>query len=183
MQKLNAYKRTQEDHEDNIVHWKDYCTPEARKGLLIGVIMMSMNIFTGSLLLLNYAAPIFKESGSDLDPNTSSIILISVQLAGTYIATFLVDRIGRRALLITSTIGTGTGTFIMATFNWLSYMQTDLSNFSWVPVASLSLAVFMASMGLMPLLFVVLAEVLPSKVCMETVKYARERIYVTAIHN
>lgn len=162
--KLKAYALEREDATDNEVRWRDYCTPEARRGLAIGVTMMSLNIFTGGLLMLNYAATIFKDSGSELDPNTSSIILIAVQLLGTNIASFLVDRIGRRALMIASTTGTGTGMCAMATFNFLHSRGVDLTEFNWVPVASLSVAVFMASMGLLPLVFVVVAEVLPPKV-------------------
>lgn len=93
--------------------------------------------------------------------------MISVQLVGTWVATFLIDRVGRRVLLIASTIGCGTGLALMGTFIYLSKQDLDLSDLSWVPVASLSLAVFMASIGLLPLVFVVLGEVLPSKVRFE----------------
>lgn len=76
----------------------------------------------------------------------------------------MIDRVGRRVLLIASTIGCGTGHALMGTFIFLSHQDIDLSDLSWVPVASLSMAVFMAAIGLLPLVFVVLGEVLPSKV-------------------
>lgn len=115
--------------------------------------------------MLNYASNIFKESGSDMDPNTSAIIMILVQMLGTWATTFLIDRVGRRVLLMASTIGSGTGLALMGTFIFLSHQDLDLSDLSWIPVASLSLTVFMAAIGLLPLSFVVLGEVLPSKVC------------------
>lgn len=125
---------------------------------------MCLNVFSGGLLMLNYASNIFKQSGSDFDPNTSAIVMITLQMLGTFVAVFLIDRVGRRILLIASTIGCGTGLTLMGTFIFLSHEGYDLSDLSWVPVASLSMAVFMAAIGLMPLIFVVLGEVLPSKV-------------------
>lgn len=132
--------------------------------MLIGIGMMSLNIFSGGLLLLNYAGNIFKESGSEIDPNISAIIMISVQLAGTCVASFMVDQFGRRALLISSTTGAAIGLALMGVFNFLITRGFDLASFNWVPVASLSFAVFMTSIGLMPIVFVIVAEVLPQKV-------------------
>lgn len=132
--------------------------------MLIGFMLMSLNIFTGSMLMLSYAGTIFRDSGANIDPNTSAIVLIAVQLVGTYIASFLVDRLGRRVMMIASSVGTGTGMFLMATYSYLNHLDVDLSAVGWIPVASLSLAVFSASLGLMPLPFVMLAEVLPMKI-------------------
>lgn len=114
--------------------------------------------------MLNYASTIFKDSGSDLDSNVSSIILISVQIIGTFLASLLVDKLGRRKLMFASTFGTAIASAIMGTFNFMSESGYELQAFNWVPVASLSLSLFSASFGIFPLAFVVLAEVLPAKV-------------------
>lgn len=165
MKKLEAFVSHQQSIADTKVHFSDFCTPAAVRGMLIGSALMVLNILSGTLLLLNYASSIFSNSGSDLDPNTSSIIMITVQLAGTYVATFLIDRVGRRVLLITSCLGSATGMTIMGVFSYLASLDMyDLSDLNWVPVASVSMALFSSSIGLMPLVFVVLAEVLPNKV-------------------
>lgn len=114
--------------------------------------------------MLNYAGKIFKDSGSDLDTNISSIILISIQIMATFIATGLVDKLGRRKLMLTSTVGAALGSALMGTFTFLSSLGYDLQNWNWVPVASLSFSLFMSSFGIFPLVFVILAEVLPAKV-------------------
>lgn len=163
--KLETFVSHQQSITDTKVHFSDFCTPEAIRGMLIGSALMVLNIMSGALLLLNYASTIFSQSGSDMDPNTSAIIMITVQLAGTYVATFLIDRVGRRVLLMISCTGGATGLTIMGVFSYLSSLAVyDLSDYNWVPVASVSLAVFMTSIGLLPLVFVVLAEVLPNKV-------------------
>lgn len=113
---------------------------------------------------MNYAAIIFKDSGSKLDPSMSAIIMIAIQLIATTISTSLVDNVGRRILLIVSSTGATIGLSIMGAYTYLSYHQYDLEGFDWVPVTSISFSVFMAYIGLVPLVFVVLMEVLPVKV-------------------
>lgn len=113
---------------------------------------------------MNYAASIFKDSGSNLDPSISAIIMIFIQLLAMVISTSLIDNAGRRILLIVSSTGTTVGLAAMGTYTYLSFYRFNLKGLDWVPVTSISFAVFMAYIGLVPLVFVVLMEVLPVKV-------------------
>ncbi|KAJ6648624.1 Facilitated trehalose transporter Tret1 [Pseudolycoriella hygida] len=146
------------------VHFNDFCTREARIGLLKGFSLISLSLFCGSPVLMNYAALIFKDSGSKLDPSVSSIIMIAIQLIATAISTSLIDNVGRRILLIVSSTGTTIGLSAMGAYTYLSFHNYDLDGFDWVPVTSISVSVFMAYIGLVPLVFVVLMEVLPVKI-------------------
>ncbi|KAJ6648625.1 Facilitated trehalose transporter Tret1, partial [Pseudolycoriella hygida] len=146
------------------VYFRDYCTRDARIGLLKGVTLISLRLFCGTAVLMNYASIIFKGSGSKMDPNVSSIIMIGIQLIATAISTSLVDNVGRRILLIVSSTGTTIGLTVMGAYTYLSFHNYDLDGFDWVPVTSISLSVFMSYIGLVPLVFVVLMEVLPVKI-------------------
>lgn len=145
---------------------------------MIGVCLMAINQFSGCFALVNYSANIFRDSGSDIDPHMSSIILAAIQVAGTYMATLLVDRLGRRILLITSAAATSLGLTVMGVYSFLgTHLHWNLAAFSWVPVTSLSFVIFIASIGILPLPYVVLAEVLPPNVytiyfyCSYTIMY------------
>lgn len=48
--------------------------------------------------MLNYTATIFKESGSNLTPNMSAIVIGTIQVIGTIISTSLVEKAGRKVL-------------------------------------------------------------------------------------
>lgn len=99
-----------------------------------------------------------------MDPALSAIIMIIIQLMATTTSSTLVDRVGRRILFILSSSGTAIGMAAMGTYVYLSFHGTDLTGFNWVPVTSLSFAVLSCNIGLIPLVFVILLEVLPSKV-------------------
>lgn len=68
----------------------------SRRSLLIGVVVCALNQFSGMFALANYTATVFEEAGSNLDPNTSSIIVGITQLIGSYVSTILVERVGRK---------------------------------------------------------------------------------------
>lgn len=70
----------------------------ARKAIFIGAVLVWLNQFCGCFAMLNYTANIFAESGSNLSPNMSAIIVGVIQLFGAWISTFLVDRAGRKVL-------------------------------------------------------------------------------------
>lgn len=47
-----------------------------------------------------YIANIFQESGSNLSPNISAIVVGIIQLVGSFASTFLVDRSGRKVRFV-----------------------------------------------------------------------------------
>lgn len=137
--------------------------PYARKGLIIGIVLMLLNQLCGVLTILTYSASIFQASGSKFDPAKSSIISAVFQVVGTLTASQLVDRVGRKLLLVVSLCGSSFGLAVMGTYQYIYEQGIDVSSFDWLPVTSLSFVVLLASIGAVPLPFVVIAEVLPLK--------------------
>lgn len=88
-----------ESGKDQSLKWTDFTTKVAQKALLIGVVMVSMNQLTGVVAMLSYTATIFEEAGSSIPPNMSAIIIGIIQVIGNCIATYLVDRSGRKVAL------------------------------------------------------------------------------------
>lgn len=127
-----------------------------------------MHEFCGVFTMLNYTASIFRQSGSTISPEFSAIIVGLIQLFGTFFSTFFVDRLGRKILLVSSAIGSA---ICLACLGAYSYANAsgivDVTPYSWVSIASFSGLMFLASVGLIPLMFVVISEVMPEKVCLK----------------
>lgn len=139
-------------------------TRAGRKAFIIGIALIFMHEFCGVFTMLNYTATIFRESGSTISPKFSAIIVGLIQLLGTYVATFLVDRLGRKILLICSAIGSSICLAGLGTYSYANSIGIDVKPYSWFSIASFSGMMFLASVGLIPLMFVVIAEVMPEKV-------------------
>lgn len=147
---------------------------EARYGLSIGISMMTLYVFNGTFIILAYASNIFADSGTDMDENTSSIIIAAIQLMGSIASIFLVDTAGRKFLYIVSCTGCTIGLAAMGAHNYCIINKINVIDWYWVPVTSLSLTYVFACIGMMPLAFIIMAEVLPANVCIYTEMYKKK---------
>lgn len=64
----------------NSFDWSELRTKVAQKALLIGIVLMALNQFSGVVAMLSYTANIFADAGSSLEPNISTIVIGVVQL-------------------------------------------------------------------------------------------------------
>ncbi|XP_061401456.1 facilitated trehalose transporter Tret1-like [Musca vetustissima] len=131
-----------------------------------GVVLMLLNMFCGSFALVNYMSSIFAAIKSELHPDINTIIVGVVQVIGTYTATILVDRYGRKVLMIVSTSGMGIG---LAAFGIYAFFaeetDVDLSVYShWLPLLLMGFIIFIANVGILSVTVVVLVEILPTKI-------------------
>lgn len=114
--------------------------------------------------MINYAATIFKETGSTIDPNISSICMGIVQICGNFSASKMIDRVGRKKLLLVSGIGAGLSHAITGTYIYMGKIGYDVSALNLLPVISISFFIFMNANGVLPVPYVLLTEVMPQKV-------------------
>lgn len=157
-------------------------TKPAKAGIIIGLFLMVLNQFSGTFAIMTYTADIFKSSGSDLTPNESSIIVAAIQLAGVYTSTICVEKFGRKVsersihpsfnqifisfkiLMTISCTGASLFFFILATYSYLKHSGAIGNDFEWIPILSLSLVIFIASLGIISLPFLMITELMPNKV-------------------
>lgn len=113
--------------------------------------------------MVSYMSDIFDMSGSTMDPDTCTIVIGIVQILGTYATTLLCDVCGRKILLIASSAGVSVGLTCFGFFTYFS-QKYDLSEWSWVPLVSMSTTIFLGNIGLIGCFFTVLVEIFPLKV-------------------
>lgn len=144
--------------------FSDLTTQTARMAIMIGVVLSALNQLCGCFAMLNYTANVFKAAGSNLTPNESAIVVGVISLLGSYLSTNLVDRIGRKILFMVSTVGTSFGLIVLGTFVMLKSWHYEMETFNWIPMASFSFVIFIASLGIMNMPFVVISEIMPEKI-------------------
>ncbi|KAG0478493.1 hypothetical protein HPP92_013212 [Vanilla planifolia] len=110
-----------------------------------------------------YASQIFVSAGFT-SGNLGTILLGCIQVPITVVGAFLMDRSGRRALLMVSATGTFLGTFITATS---FYFKGKGMLMQWTPVLALCgilvyVAAFSIGMGAVP--WVIMSEIFPINV-------------------
>lgn len=125
---------------------------------------MGVSQFCGSFTITSYAATIFKETGSTIDPNLSSIVMGVFQVTATYISSILIDRIGRKILLLISTSGAAMAMLVTGTYVYLGRSGFDVSSFNLLPIISISFFIFICCIGIVGVPNVIMTEILPPKV-------------------
>lgn len=119
----------------------------------------------GVFTMINYAGVIFKEAGSSMDAGWAAITVGAIQLVGSYTASLLIDRLGRKLLMVVSFAGTAICHAILASYVYISDETTiDVKSLNWIPVVAFSAMIFIAACGAMPVPYVLLGEILPDKI-------------------
>lgn len=125
---------------------------------------MALNQFCGCFAMLTFTASIFKESGSTLSPNISSIIVGGIQIIGSMFPTLLVDRLGRKMMMGLSAYGTCVGLTFLGAYTLTKSEGCNVEAFSWVPLVAFSFVIFIANWGVLTLPFMIVSEISHPKV-------------------
>lgn len=134
-----------------IPNFMNLVTRSAIKGLGIGMALMIFQQTTATFAIVNYSVMTFTKAGASINPHISSVILAVVLIIGSFSATYLADKLGRKALLMGSLLGCACGLLITALYHYLSIKGFDLSSFEFLPVASLCFVIFVSAAGIGPL--------------------------------
>ena len=135
--------------------------PVLRKPLFIGITLAVLSQITGINTILYYGAVIFSEQFRTHSTSAAlwaNVIIGLVNLVFTVLALFIIDRIGRRAVLMIAAAGMGLSLLILA----LLLSETAMSNSVLLGLILCYVAFF--AVGLGPATWVVIAELFPTRV-------------------
>lgn len=164
MELQRLQKVSLQSENKNRLTFKEFRNPPIYRGIIIGMVLATLNQLCGCFTFMTYGVKIFEESGTHIDPQLANITLGVLQCTGNLCTTQLVDKIGRRLLLVISVSGAALGLSTMAIFSYLDYNGFDLSVLHWIPVASLGFVIFISSVGVVPLTLICVVESLPNEV-------------------
>ncbi|RJP32309.1 MAG: MFS transporter [Candidatus Omnitrophota bacterium] len=133
--------------------------PGLRIALLIGVALAILQQVTGINTVLYYAPRIFEHAGyAQLDSLLMAVIVGVVNLLFTIVALWLIDKLGRKALLLIGSAGMGLFFFLSGcAFHFELYEGPWILIFILLYVGS-----FAMSMG--PVVWVVMSEIFPTRI-------------------
>ncbi|XP_076288857.1 facilitated trehalose transporter Tret1-2 homolog [Lasioglossum baleicum] len=134
------------------------------KGFVIGYGLMIFQQFSGVNTIVFYGSSIFAQAASSLTPGISMIIIGVIQFAAVFISTLLVDRLGRRILLLASIVCLFLSTFALGVYYYLLEIKEDVSSITWLPLLSICVFVIMFSFGFGPLPWMMMGEIFAPEV-------------------
>ncbi|KAK1395630.1 Sugar transporter ERD [Heracleum sosnowskyi] len=135
--------------------------------LMIGIGLLVLQQLSGTNGVLFYSTTIFKSAGIS-SSNAATFGLGAVQVIATATSTWLVDKTGRRILLIISSSGMTVSLFVVAaSFFGKDFVAHNSSIYSILGILSLVGIVGMIiafSLGMGPIPWIIMSEILPIKI-------------------
>jgi SP family galactose:H+ symporter-like MFS transporter len=144
-------------------HWSELLSPLLRPAMIVGVGLAIAQQITGINTVIYYAPTIFRFAGLS---SASVAILASVgvgvvNLVLTVVAMQLIDRVGRRPLLLISLAGMTLSLFVLG----LAFSLPQLSgSLGWIAMTSLMVYVGSFAVGLGPVFWLILSEIYPLRI-------------------
>ncbi|XP_044594914.1 facilitated trehalose transporter Tret1-1-like [Cotesia glomerata] len=133
-------------------------TSGARKAVLASFGLMAFQQLSGVNAVIFYTVTIFKAAGSSLNSDVAAIIVALVQAIMAGVAALIVDRSGRKPLLIFSSSFMAISLVALGLYFNLKDGGKDVSNLGWLPLVSLTLFMIAFSVGLGPIPWMIMGE-------------------------
>jgi SP family arabinose:H+ symporter-like MFS transporter len=123
------------------------------------VVLAILQQITGINAIMYYAPEIFKQTGAGTNAALSQTVLVGmVNFAFTLIALWLIDKVGRRALLL---VGTSLMTICLFMVGY-GFNSPDVSGYLILFFILLYVAAFAVSLG--PVVWVMISEIFPTRI-------------------
>ena len=135
----------------------------------VGIILSIFQQFVGINVIFYYSTTLWKSVGfQESDSFTISVITSITNIAVTFVAIALVDRVGRRPILLFGSAGMALSLATMS----LAFSQADVVDGApslpdaWGPIALVAANVFVVSFGASwgPVVWVLLGEIFPTRI-------------------
>lgn len=143
------------DH--NASTWRELIANPGRKLLLIGAVLAILQQGSGINILFNYAQEVYRSAGYGLNGIMFNIVITgAINLIFTIVAMLLVDRCGRRRLMIFGCLAIGVS-HLAASLAYRAHLDGI-----WVLVLTLC-AIASYAMSLAPVTWVLITEIFPNR--------------------
>jgi len=142
--------------------------PHNMRPLVISLCLMLFQQCSGINAILFNLNEIFAESsssdGSSMDSATSSVVIAAVQVGMTGVASVLMDRAGRKVLLLASSSAMALSLAAMGTYFTIKNAGGDVSSITWLPLVSLIVFIAFFSVGFGPIPWLMMGEIFSADV-------------------
>lgn len=129
------------------------------RGLVVSMGLMFFQQVSGINAVIFYTNDIFGAANTGIKPELATIIIGVMQVVATFVSTVIVDRVGRRILLLISDSVMALCTLALGIY---FYLQDDnaenVKNLGWLPILALVVFIICFSLGLGPVPWLMIGE-------------------------
>ncbi|XP_063990748.1 facilitated trehalose transporter Tret1 isoform X2 [Diachasmimorpha longicaudata] len=138
----------------------------AIRGLIIAFGLMFFQQLSGVNAIIFYSGSIFdKAGGGAMSSSTATIVVGVMQVVAVFISTLVVDRLGRRLLLLASIISMSISALVMGVYYHLKDSGNPVADdIGWLPLLAVCVFIVMFSLGFGPIPWMMMGEIFAPQV-------------------
>ena len=145
-------------HGQSVAPWHELRTPYILKLLSIGVCLAVLQQWSGINIIFNYAEEIYRNAGYEVNSILFNIVITgTINLVFTLVALGLVDKFGRRALMLLGCAGIALSHVVLG----LAY-RSGTKGFPVLVITLCTIACY--ALSLAPVTWVLISEIFPNRV-------------------
>ncbi len=138
---------------------KSLLRPSLRPVFAVGIALAVAQQFVGVNTVIYYAPTILSDTGMGNSAALAATMIVGVtNLVFTVVAVLLLDKVGRRGLLLTGTGGLLAALLLLGVYFSSSTLQHD---YGWLALAGLVLFIAAFAIGLGPVFWLMISEIFP----------------------
>uniref|UniRef100_A0A1L8DF43 Facilitated trehalose transporter Tret1 n=2 Tax=Nyssomyia neivai TaxID=330878 RepID=A0A1L8DF43_9DIPT len=135
------------------------------RALIISMGLMFFQQTCGINAVIFYTTDIFAAANTGIEAGIATIIVGVMQVVATFVSSMVVDRLGRRILLISSISVMSICTILMGVYFFLKGQDAArVDSLGWLPIVSLCIFIVMFSFGFGPVPWLMMGELFASDV-------------------
>ncbi|KAF5287669.1 hypothetical protein FQR65_LT12199 [Abscondita terminalis] len=152
-----------------------------RKRLLVLTGLQAFQQLSGISAITIYAQTVFKETTDAISPLMAVAVLHSVEAIFSAISSLLIDKVGRRPLLIASTTIVAITLLVIGTYYYLTTEEyIDAKQIEWLPISCFVVFIIAYSFGLLTVPTFIAGEIFPTNLRSHAGAFANFSYFVIA---
>lgn len=130
-----------------------------RRGLFIGIALLTIQLGSGAGIIISFLGPIFQDAKTGVSGNMTAIVVGSLKMLTFFFVSQIVKSIGRKRLMLVSSISTSISLFLLGVYFYMKEMNyPSYQSYSWLPITSVLFFILTYAVGLGALPVVTVGE-------------------------
>jgi len=163
-----------EEESSGAASWRGLVRPGVRTVLIVGIVLAVLQQWSGINVLFNYAEEVYRAAGLGANQILFDIVITgTINLLFTLVAMAVVDRLGRRPLMLIGCLGIGAS-------HLLAGLAYHIGQHGAAVLVLTLCAIACYAMTLAPLTWVLIAEIFPNRLRSLGVSTAASALWISS---
>jgi sugar porter (SP) family MFS transporter len=158
----------EQEKKDRISFGESFKKRATKKSLVICFGLMFFQQLGGINAVIFYVGTIFQGANSGLEPSNVTILVGVMQVVATFVASLVIDKFGRKILLLISDLVMAIAGILLAVYFTLTdrdlISEDEKSNIGFLPILAVCIFIIVFSLGFGPIPWMISSELFPPEI-------------------